>query len=172
MSSEIAKPGVLQMSLRGMIVVTTAIAGACGALLFANQWWQIVLAILIVLGAVASMVLAAIDSGVRRAFGIGFLASIVAHSFVLPDQMGVRGHTPAQYLLEWLYPRIIERAPADPRDAAQIQRWVRYRWGAHQQYFLPVGDQVWLLLWSGASGWFASAVYVARIRREGVAAAG
>jgi hypothetical protein len=72
MNSRTAPASRFRLSIRGLLALTAGVAMAFGAVLYANQWWLTVLTLLVSLGTVASIVVALLDRGPRRAFAIGF----------------------------------------------------------------------------------------------------
>jgi hypothetical protein len=62
---------------------------------------------------------------------------------------------------EWLYPLIAETAPQD-RTLTLLRQWENSPERYRQQFFLPVGEQLWTLTFALASGYVAYFAYATR----------
>jgi CDP-diglyceride synthetase len=167
MSNDQLAASPFRLTIRSLFLWTTIVAISFGAILFANEWWLAALSLLVGLTATWAAIVAVVERGARRAFAVGVLAWILVQAFVLPELLGTGSRLPSSRLMGAIYPLVAGPELRDYRNPVAVQQWRQSRWRFQQEFFIPVGDQLFTLLLSGACGMLGRAVYWRRVRGDG-----
>jgi hypothetical protein len=144
----------LRFSVRGLLFMVTFCALAFAALKFANNGWWLAVSTTAMLLLLAMTIVALVDRGPRRAFAIGFLASVVVYGTLLFAAGRAELYTrytflrlPTTQQLVWLFTVVEEdtivRSP-------------------NQMAFMSIGHVLWAVVLGFLSGQFARFVYARR----------
>jgi hypothetical protein len=192
------RPRRFRLSLRQILTLFAAMAAACAALKYANEWWRAFAAFTVLLAFVAAVIAAIVDRGPRQAFAIGAAVAIGVYMLLLysmnqqidnaanwrvsnPEFEPYDGILPTTRLLRTLHSGIVEVWNVNPQTGELIKKLPPQTYGGQgfrntssvfevprRNEFAAVGHCLWALAFGYAGGTFGRYAHGRRLVADAV----